>query len=177
MEKNGIERRLQLLEDREAIRQLKALYCLYADQPGPEYADRFAGLFVEDAEIDEGEELGVLRGRENIRQAHRIFWQHLRLNQHLAFNPVIEVRGDEASGHWQYLHLATTIFPDGDRAFWSCGTYEERYTRREGRWKIQHVKARDHFTCPYEDGWARTPHAPLLPAEVIAEVTGESVPP
>jgi hypothetical protein len=168
MNNDSIEKRLQHLEDIEAIRKLKALYCFYADQPGSDYADKFAELFVEDAEIDEGEDLGVLRGRDQIRWAHREFWQHLRLNQHLTFNALIDVDGNKAHGRWKLLQLTTSIVKDGDKAFWSCGSYDEQYVKKNGVWKFQHVQAAVHFTCPYEDGWVRTPDAHILPPGIVA---------
>ena len=166
-----IESRLREIEDISAIKKLKALYCLYADQPGDENAEKFADLFLEHAVIDEGEELGILNGKQEIYASHAMFWKHMRLNQHLVFNPVIDVRGDTATGKWKLLQLTTTIFGDEDRAFWSCGYYNERYARAQGAWKFEHVEARVHFSSPYEDGWAKTPFGEFLPADVLASFT------
>ena len=168
---DSVESRLQSIEDTDAIRKLKALYCLYADQPGDDNALSFADLFTDDAVIDEGEELGILKGKQAIYKAHGDFWEHMRLNQHLVFSPVIELNGDKATGKWKLLQLTTTIFNDEDRAFWSCSYYNERYTRVHDEWKFERVEARVHFSSPYEDGWAKTPFGEFLPAEVLAKFT------
>jgi hypothetical protein len=112
-----VDTRLQHIEDTDAIRKLKALYCLYADQAGDDNARNFSDLFIDDAVIDEGEELGILKGKEAIYKARGDFWEHMRLNQHLVFSPVIELNGDRATGKWKLLQLTMTIFGDEDRAF------------------------------------------------------------
>ncbi|MCG8369444.1 MAG: nuclear transport factor 2 family protein [Proteobacteria bacterium] len=167
----SIEERLQHIEDIDAIRRLKSRYCLYADDPrkGAEFAD----LFTDDAVLDEGEDLMVVHGRRRIRAMHAALWPCLRLNQHFAFSPVIEIDGDDATGHWRLLQISTVVTDDGDeKAFWSCGWYEENYVRESGIWKIRHVVARVHFSCPYEDGWAKTPFGEFLSAEALDRILG-----
>ena len=63
-----IERRLQALEDAEAIRNLKARYAALCDQQYD--ADRIAMLFTEDA-LWESPGLGRFEGREAIRNFFR----------------------------------------------------------------------------------------------------------
>ena len=59
-----IERRLQALEDAEAIRNLKARYAAFCDHQYD--ADGIASLFTEDA-VWESPALGRFEGREAIR--------------------------------------------------------------------------------------------------------------
>jgi hypothetical protein len=155
---------IQNLVDIEAIKQLKARYCKYADSG--EHPDEFAELFTETAVLDEGDD-GIYTGRDSIREMYKAIWPYFKLNQHLVLNPVIEVSGDSAQGDWRLLQLCTTIHPDGDRAFWACGYYEDRYRRCEGQWKFEHVKARVHFCCDHADGWGKAPWGELLPAEAM----------
>ena len=63
-----IERRLQVLEDTEAIRNLKARYAALCDNHYD--ADGIAGLFTEDA-IWESPALGRFEGRNAIRNFFR----------------------------------------------------------------------------------------------------------
>ncbi len=159
--------RVQRLEDLDEIRQLKAQYCLYADENSDGAAQKFAALFTKDAILDEGEDLGVVRGRAALFKLHRHFWKGLKLNQHLAFSPTIEIKGDEAHGHWRLLQLIHSVLPEGERAFWACGQYEEVYSRTDEGWRIAHVKASVDFCCPYEDGWAKTPTAAAIPQHLL----------
>lgn len=161
----GVTGDIQRLLDIEAIKQLKARYCKYADSG--EHADEFAELFTEYAVLDEGDD-GVFAGRDSIRQMYLTVWPFFKLNQHLVFNPIIELGDDEATGEWRLLQLCTTRHPDGDKAFWACGFYKERYVRVRSDWKFEHVEARVHFCCDYVDGWAEAPRLNPLPAEVMA---------
>lgn len=158
-------RNIQNLLDIEAIKQLKARYCKYADSG--EHADDFAELFTENAVLDEGED-GIFTGRDSIREMYRTVWPFFKLNQHLVFSPIIEVAGERACGEWRLLQLCTTRHPGGDKAFWACGFYKERYVRSGDQWQFEHVEARAHFCCDYADGWAQAPWAQLLPPAAIA---------
>ena len=61
-----IEARLRRLEDIEAIKQLKALYCKFCDDGYD--ADGIAGIFTEQGIWDGGKTFGVANGREEIRR-------------------------------------------------------------------------------------------------------------
>jgi len=166
---SNLEMRLRSLEDLTAIQQLKAQYCLFADDV--DKAQEFADLFTADAVLDEGEEFMMLHGSDEILAMHHALWPHFKLNQHFAFSPIIELDGDQATGHWRLFQLTTVAGDYGvDKAFWSCGWYDEKYLRINGRWKIREVVARVHFACPYEDGWAKTPFGEFLSREVLDTV-------
>jgi hypothetical protein len=153
------------LVDIEAIKQLKAQYCRYADS-GTQ-ADEFAELFTPSGILDEGDD-GVYSGRDSIREMYKAIWPYFKMNQHLVLNPIIEISGDEARGDWRLLQLCTTVHPEGDRAFWACGYYKERYRRDDGQWKFDHFEARVDFCCDHADGWGKAPWGELLPAAAMA---------
>lgn len=164
MDKDALQAVYQLL-DIEAIKLLKARYCQYADS-GTQ-ADEFASLFTPTATLDEGDD-GVYIGRDSICKMYNDVWPYFKLNQHLVLNPIIEVDGDKARGDWRLLQLCTTVHPQGDRAFWACGYYKERYLRVEGHWMFEHVEARVHFCCDHEQGWGKAPWGELLPEEAMS---------
>ncbi len=161
----GIVPDLQELQNIEAIKRLKAYYCLYADSG--QNADEFANLFTEDAVLDEGED-GVFEGRVAIAKMYRDLWPYLRLNQHFVMNPLIHVDGDKATGRWRLIQYMTTIHPEGDRAHLAVGGYEEDYVKENGVWRFQRVTAWVHFCCDAAEGWATEPFAELLPPEALA---------
>ena len=158
---------IKTLWDIEQIKKLKAQYCQYADSG--EHAGEFAGLFMPDAVLDEGDD-GVFKGREEIYQMYEKIWPYLSLNQHLVFNPIIDVDGQTASGDWRLLQLCTTKHAGGDKAFWAAGYYRDKYKKIENQWFFSHVIARVHFCCPYEDGWAKTPFGEILSPEALQEL-------
>ena len=106
-----IEARLQALEDREAIRELKALYCNlndggWAGRSTHEHPQALADLFIEDGEWDGGPVAGRAAGRENIRALFTAF-QVVPFVIHNVMNPIIEIDGDRATGHWHAIIMAT----------------------------------------------------------------------
>ncbi len=101
-----LERRVRVLEDVEAIKQLKARYCDRCDD-GPYDADGVAELFTEDA-VWEGEGFGRFVGRDAIRDFFRTGRSVFSFTIHQATNPIIEVDGDRARGRWLISHLKTT---------------------------------------------------------------------
>jgi hypothetical protein len=47
------------------------------------------------------------------------------------------------------------------RALWVFGVYENEYVKEDGKWKFKKIFYSPIFDTPYEDGWVKTPEAPL----------------
>ena len=86
MDLEALERRIQRLEDLEAIKQLKARYAAYCDAHYD--ADALAELFTADAVWDGGI-LGYNEGRETIRQFFRGSSQRISFALHYIVSPII----------------------------------------------------------------------------------------
>ena len=127
MSLEDLDRRLNVLEDIEAIKVLKRRYCVYCDDNYD--LDGLASLFTEDAVWDGGH-FGKSEGRGQIRSFFQKAPQNLPFAVHMVLNPIIEVNGDIAKGTW-YLFQACT-FGDGDRAVWGSARYDEDYVRVDG---------------------------------------------
>jgi ketosteroid isomerase-like protein len=145
-----IERRLQLLEDAEVIRNLKARYAALCDNRYD--ADGIAELFTDDA-VWESPALGRFEGREAIRSFKEVsgifsFAIHYSLNGH------IEVEGDTARARW-YLFMPCTVAA-GNQAVWRAGIDHETYARLNGTWMFRHKRSEPLMSVPFETGWART---------------------
>jgi ketosteroid isomerase-like protein len=150
-----IEERLRALEDREEIVKLKARYANYNDGGwrGPTHAHpaEVANMFVEDGIWDGTPIAGYAKGREQIRELFRQF-AAVPFIIHYVTNPLIEVDGDTATGHWHALVTATT--PDRT-GLWSLGMYDEKYVRTAEGWKIQTLRFTAAANSPYDLGWAK----------------------
>ena len=97
-----LERRLRVLEDIEAIKQLK--YC-YADACDRGYDhDTLADFFTEDAVWDGGT-FGRYEGREEIREFFCGVSTDIPFAVHYMMNPIISVDGDKASGRWYLMRV------------------------------------------------------------------------
>jgi limonene-1,2-epoxide hydrolase len=96
-----LEQRVQVLEDVNAIRHLKARYAAYCDdQYNP---DGLAALFTEDA-VWESQGLGRFEGREAIRAFFRGASQLFTFAIHYSLNGQIDVQGDTARAQWYLCH-------------------------------------------------------------------------
>ena len=151
----SIEQRLQVLEDREAIIKLKATYVNYNDGgwKGPTHCfpDEVAELFTEDGVWDGRPESGFAEGREAIRKLFNDF-QIMPFIVHYVTNPLIEINGDSATGHWHAI--VTANMPDGS-ARWILGLYKETYVRTPSGWKFKTLRFEAAANSPYDLGWGK----------------------
>jgi len=144
-----LEKRITIVEDIEAIKQLKARYCAICDDNHD--PEKITDLFTSDA-VWESEGIGVHQGHAAIRALFRRFQERISFSQHNVMNPIIEVDGDSAKGTWYFLGPFT--FRKGNRAMWLPARYEERYVKVNGEWKFKHLRAIGRMSAPYETGWA-----------------------
>src|SRR4029450_9025022 len=92
-----LEQRVQVLEDVNAIRHLKARYAAYCDdQYNP---DGLAAFFTEDG-VWERQGLGRFEGRGAIREFFRGASQLFPFAIHSSLNGQIDVQGDTARAQW-----------------------------------------------------------------------------
>ena len=152
-----LEARVKVLEDIEEIRKLKATYCYLCDAGlGDEgIRDKLISHFTEDARVDFG--LGVASMFEGKDGLETFFGQvvpaAVSFCMHMVHDPIIEVRGDRATGKWYYE--APTTDASTNRAQWMAGTYEEEYVRESGKWKFASIKTTWKYISPYDEGWAK----------------------
>ncbi len=154
MSLESLQARITRLEDIEAIKQLKALYCeICDDNHDPE---RIVTIFTEDG-IWEGRGIGTARGHAEIRALFERFRTMISFSQHMTMNPRIEIAPDgmHAKGTWYFFGPFT--FRDGNQAKWQATRYHEDYAKVDGEWKIKHLRIRGPgMSADYETGWART---------------------
>ena len=145
----GLEERITVLEDIEAIKRLKAHYCDVCDTGYD--PDRITALFTEEGTW-EGGEFGTATGHAALRKMFEGLHKAVSFAQHNALNPVIEVTGDRAKGAW-YLFCPYTSRAN-NRAGWIAGRYDDDYVKVNGEWKYQHLRAIIRMHARYEEGWA-----------------------
>jgi len=148
--RKSLEERIRVLEDTEAIKRLKHEYCFALDLRD---WDAVAEMFAEDGTVDYGD-IGSARGRPAIR---RLFVDRISKDfaifVHMAHNPVIDLKGDRASGRW-YFDIPATVSPD--KARWIVGWYDDEYVRgADGRWRYASLKSSYFYVSSYEKGWGK----------------------
>lgn len=148
---SDLEARIRRLEDIEAIKQLKAQYCAACDD-GYDF-DRLASLFTPDALWDGGKTFGVADGREAIRRHFQGASKRVTIARHQVMNPIIEVDGDTATGHWLLFQPCTNANAEGEKAVWLAATYADTYACVDGTWLISETKIDVAFFSAYDQGW------------------------
>jgi hypothetical protein len=153
MDVNELARKIQMLEDLEAIKRLKQQYCAYCDDNyNP---DGIAGLFTEDAVWDGGD-FGRYVGRQAIRDFFRGAPKLLSFAAHQVMNPIIDVDGDHGRGAWKLFQPCTLETKDGPRPMWLAAVYHDEYVRTPAGWKYKNLKVDVLFFSPHDQGWVKT---------------------
>ena len=145
-----IEKRVQTLEDIEAIKRLKAKYVQACDDNyNPE---KLGKLFTEDGTWDGGEVWGAHHGRSEIKRFFSSVSSDIIFSVHYALVPEIYVEGTKAHGRWYGLVPATKR---GNKAIWMSVFYDDEYEKVKGDWLIANSKVSVFFLVPYKDGWGK----------------------
>jgi hypothetical protein len=136
---SSLETRLQVLEDKEAIRVLLLEYGRLLDDRA---WTAFSELFASDGGTWNGG-MGIARGREQIIAMmtstigadNRNAAGNGLSNVHLLGNEIIDVTGDTATAlsKWVFVMTAESGGPD----FVFVGRYEDTLIRENGEWKFQ----------------------------------------
>ena len=135
MDTATLEQRITRLEDIEAIKKLKAIYCdICDDMHNP---DRIGALFAEDG-IWESADFGKAVGPKAVRELFQNFQKMFSFSQHNIMNPIIDVNGDHATAQW-YI-AGPWDQTEGDRKTWMTLRYNDDYVKVGGEWKYQHLR-------------------------------------
>ncbi len=154
-----LARRVQVLEDREAIRTLQATYCFLVDDG--RFDELVDNWFDEDARCDFRDTRGAIaplvsNGREEIRAFFtRAVASLLQDMMHTVHNARIVVDGHTATGEC-YFELTATHPATGD-AVVGAGRYIDRYRKADGIWRFAERNARIAHMAPLAEGWVRRP--------------------
>ncbi len=135
MDTATLEQRITRLEDIEAIKKLKAIYCdICDDMHNP---DRIGALFAEDG-IWESADFGKAVGPKAVRELFQNFQKMFSFSQHNIMNPIIDVNGNRATAQW-YI-AGPWDQTEGDRKTWMTLRYNDDYVKIGGEWKYQHLR-------------------------------------
>jgi len=133
MASESLGKRLQRLEDIEAIKQmhLEYTYALMAMQ-----YDKMLECYAEDSTLELGPGTAA-KGKKEINGIFQnVLAKHSTLKDgHIIAQPVITVEGDRARGHWLLF-----IFPAEPKGEWVQGREETEYIKVGGQWKIKKMK-------------------------------------
>jgi hypothetical protein len=161
-----LEAKVQYLIDLEEIKMLKYRYCLYNDGGWPaqplSHQGPAADLYTEDGVWDGGH-VAKAQGREEIRKLFASM-AALPMAYHAVTNPIIEIDGDTARGHWHLISgsvgkakpstaaKGSTEFTGSDSSFGFAG-YQEEYVRTPEGWRIKSTQMIYGRRTVLPNGW------------------------
>jgi ketosteroid isomerase-like protein len=141
-----LERRVRLLEDREAIRALRdAYHACINDGRFAEIGD----LFTEDAYV-KLDYLAEYRGRAEIGRGFAAMAERERFFiKQFIHSHQVQVRGDEGSGT-SYLEARYGRY---GVPYLVSGRYDDLYRRTEDGWRFTEMLIELYYTVPAGVGW------------------------
>ncbi len=151
-----LQRRVQNLEDVQAIERLERAYGHYVDK---NLWDQVVDLFADDGTV-ELDQRGIFVGKAGVR---RLFLETLGHGQvglkkgtlfnHIQVEGVVDV---DAGGHTakaRYHVIIQVAGFGGNDGFWSDGVYENEFVKDNGVWKFQKLKFWPTYYTPFHEGW------------------------
>lgn len=147
-----LERRALAAEDYRDLVNLQGAYGYYVDKG---LWDQAADLFAEDGTLEIAGR-GVYVGRERVRAYLTRLppYGHGTLYNHMQLQPVLHIDSEAgtAKGRWRTLMMVGRL---GHEGRWGEATYENRYIREDGRWRIASLHGVVNFYAEYDEGWHR----------------------
>jgi hypothetical protein len=152
-------RRAQRLADEQALLNLQNAYGYYLDRG---LWQQLADLFAPDGSREVGQ-AGVYVGRERIRESMTLTGppglREGQLNDHLQFEPIIEVAPDGKTAKGRIFELAF-VGGGGQPGRIVQNVEENEYVRRDGVWKIQIAHHYTILSADYALGWGKSASPP-----------------
>ena len=132
---DSLEARIRKIEDVQEITNLQARYAYHVDSTE---IDELIDLFTDTFEWSVGfEEMTSFTSKPKLHRFLRKSAEFTPMMVHQPITPLIEVKGDEATGIWYLVGMVTSKTPDGPKARWVQGRYDNEYARVDGVWKLQ----------------------------------------
>ena len=160
-----LEKMVQELRDREAIRDLRYRYHEFVNEG--KFAE-IPSLFTADGELDFAH-LGKAIGHNEIarffgalnrepangeKERPRITWVKQFIHNH-----TIHLHGDHGEG---FAYLEAKPIYNGE-AFLVAARYDDEYVRQNGAWKFRKMSLVPYFMVPLKEGWAQEDRLKMRP--------------
>lgn len=147
-----LDQRLQILEDKDEIRELTARYC-YAvvAQDG----DALLDMFASDGEFH----MGTSSWRDQA-ELSKLYKEQVGAIGPKPFiqNHVVQVNGDTATGN---CAVEIRVIEKGESVT-ACGHYDDNYRRVNGKWKFAKRVFHLYHWAKLSEGWAGKTTGPSL---------------
>jgi hypothetical protein len=143
---NTLEAKVQELQDRNEIQELRYGYHIAVNEKKPEMIPE---LFAETGEIDFAH-LGKAQGKAKVAEFYRQALSDLvPFVKQFIHNHVITITGNTGTGI-SYLE-AKPIF--NGESFLVAAKFDDEYVRENGKWKFRKMTLVPYFMVPLREGW------------------------
>jgi hypothetical protein len=136
--KNEMEKTLQELQDRAALKEVVDTFSNLADT---KEVHTQVQLFTPDATMEAftgGKSTGTFKGRDEMERAFGAFLANFQVVYHFNGQQVVKIEGDKASGI-SYCTVTLIGIQAGKRTRTTMGVhYKDEFVRENGRWLISH---------------------------------------
>ena len=143
----SIEERIQVLEDKDAIRELTAKYCYAVVRKD---SQALVNMFTEDGEFHMAPVMEFC-GREALTELYTSKIEEVAPKPFIQ-NHVIKINGDTASGN---CAVEIRLTDDG-KAVTACGHYDDIYRKVDGEWKFERRDFQLYHWVPLAEGWGES---------------------
>ena len=142
-----LERRVAIMRDVEAIRDLRRRYHERINEG--RYGE-LVELFASDAQAHFGA-FGEARGADGLRKlfSERLFSDAVTFIKQFVHNHTVELDGDLAAG---FCYLEAKTVNDGE-SFFVAGRYDDEYVRTADGWRFSSMRLTPSFAVPVGHGW------------------------
>ena len=141
-----LAKRYEILESAEEIKKLHREYMFWVNA---RQWDDVINCFTEDASVLLPRH-GLFKGKSEVNILYKEKVEKSNLGQgrdaHCVLQPVINVDGDKAAGHWlMYVFVSDLITGNVSKLF--HGRHDVEYVKENGKWKISSLI----FTSPWPE--------------------------
>ncbi|MET0290908.1 MAG: nuclear transport factor 2 family protein [Steroidobacteraceae bacterium] len=152
---DSLERRVAVLNDEDAVRNLQHAYGYYVDR---RMWDDVADLFAADATVViEG--VGTFEGKAGVRRAmERMGPAGLKqgqLNDRPLFDTIVRIQPDGRSALTRGLELGMLGEADKGVASWEFSVFRNRFVKEGGVWKLRELRIAPLLKADYASGWGK----------------------
>jgi ketosteroid isomerase-like protein len=147
----SLEKRIQVLEDREAIRELITRYGLVVDDRD---MDGIAACFAQDGAFRSRDGVMNARGREAVLAQFRGRFAVLGPSNHYTHDHLLRFDEQDPDRAYGIVTSHAEVVRNGE-PMWAALRYEDVYLREDGRWRFldrllsffYYVKVADYASC------------------------------
>jgi len=148
--------RIAVLNDEQLVRNLQAAYGYYVNR---RMWDDVTDLFAPNGVYELGGN-GIYVGTKGVRKAHERMGPagltHGVLNDRLQFDTVVSFEQGRHEAHVRGIEMGLLGEADKGEGYWEVSTFDNRFIKEDGVWKVREMRVFPLFRADYAKGWGKS---------------------